>query len=123
MQSAPNPMDMLGKEYWSLANAITAFAVAQSLAFAYALAGQAGDNIRSKRELVAFGIGVAAFVFSAAVWFCNHAQIALLDDGARAKAGCLLTITMIGRIAAILGYNTFAMALLYCTGRKPAPGS
>jgi hypothetical protein len=36
----------LGKEYWSLANGITAFAAVQSLAFTYAVA-QHGDKIRS----------------------------------------------------------------------------
>jgi hypothetical protein len=114
-------MEDLGKEFWSLANAITAFAVAQSLVLAYALGGEAGDKIRSAKKIVTPAIVIAALVYSVAVWFCNHAQVALLTP-ANQGAEYLLTITMIGRIVAIFGYNAFGMWLLTHTGIKPMPG-
>lgn len=106
-------MTELGSEYWTLANAITAFAVAQSLVFAYAVA-QHGERIRSIRGTVTLGIlfGVVAFCF--AVWFCNHAQTELLG-GAPPKRVCLLWWTMVGRTLAIIGYAGFGLSILWAS--------
>jgi hypothetical protein len=114
-------MEDLGKEYWSLANAITAFAVAQSLVLAYALGGPAGDRIRSAKSFVTVAMGVAALVYSVAVWFCNHAQVVLLKPDHPPVAECLLAITMAGRIVAIIGYNAFGAWLLHNTGIRSTP--
>jgi hypothetical protein len=116
-----------------LANAITAFAVAQSLALAYALAGNSGNSIRSKKDGVTVAIAGAALVFCVAVWFCNHAQTALLTvpastDASPMPAGpslatikCFLAATMVGRMLAIGGYAVFGIWLLRSTGQKSLP--
>jgi hypothetical protein len=106
-----------GKEFWSLANAITAFAIAQSLAFAYALAGEDGEKIQKMRNFVSPAIVAAGIAFCVAVWFCHYAHTKLLrsakDQGSSGSPNaCLLTITMIGRVAAIAGYAAFAVKLL-----------
>src|SRR5262245_41992145 len=105
-------MEELAKDYWSLANGITAFAVAQSLAFAYALTKDGSARIHAKEEAVTWAIVLAAGAFCVAVWFCNHAHIALLTEAAAAPDGkplsggirCTLTGTMLGRMGAIIVY-------------------
>jgi hypothetical protein len=79
-------MDELAKNYWSLANGITAFAVVQSLAFAYAMTKDGAERIRSRRDAVTWGIALAALAFSAAVWFCNEGHIEFLVAAATAAA-------------------------------------
>lgn len=102
-----------GSEFWSLANAITAFAVAQSLVFAYAVA-EHGDRIRSIRYSVTCGIGIGIVAFCFAVWFCNHAQTELLGNAEPVRA-CLLWWTMIGRMLAIAGYAAFGLTVLWAS--------
>jgi hypothetical protein len=119
-------MDELAKNYWSLANGITAFAVVQSLAFAYAMTKDGAERIRSQREAVTWGIALAAFAFSAAVWFCNEGHIEFLVAAATQPGSiteglkCTLTLTMLGRVGAILGYAGFALYILRTSGSKVA---
>lgn len=109
----------IGKQYWSLANAITAFAVLQSLAFVYALAEDSA-KIRSVEPIVTWAIAGSIVVYVLAVALCHRAQTSTLPQDSRLdSARSWLFWTMVGRAFAIVLFGAFGLAILYGTPSAP----
>jgi hypothetical protein len=110
----------LAKLLWDLANAITAFAVVQSLVFAYACAKKdIGDVLNRKALKLAIAVMVALIGIGQclAVWWCGTELCTLDADH------CNLHFeATIGRVCCIGGLLIFSIIILFARqllARKP----
>jgi hypothetical protein len=96
---------------WNLANIITGFAIAQSLAFLYALAKsefvKAVDNPMTY-WIICIAIIVASILYCVAVYFVGNKGASLTDIH---NVDIWKSITL-GRVAAILVFNAFAIVVI-----------
>ena len=74
---AQEPDREYGKDFWSVSNALTAFAVAQSIVFLVAVGPHQSDlyvAVRDNQPLVVAAIPVATAIYIGIIVFCHHAQ-------------------------------------------------
>jgi hypothetical protein len=104
-------MSDMEKELWSLANIITGFAVAQSLAFLYALGqkefANAVDNPAASWIILLATLG-ASLIYCGSVYFIGGKGASLTDPQNR---GVWTWVTW-GRILAISVFNGFVVLMV-----------
>jgi len=92
------------KEFWSVANAITAFAILQMIAYLLS-AGASDSKIRSGviaiRSGILIGIVIATVFYSVVVWLLGNWQIKLLEGKGLTSLSDLLGWIRLARVVAI----------------------
>jgi len=92
------------KEFWTLANIITAFAVFQMIAYLFS-AGANDSKIRSGiiqiRRAILVGIVVATLLYSIGVWLLGNWQIELLERNGLQSLSYSLRWVQSGRVVVI----------------------
>lgn len=103
------------QNYFNLANAITGFAIVQSISFIIAF-GTSTDFAGNVEKIdgwlaVLLGTSLAAVLYITAVYCCGCAELRLMPSE-ECKVRRLTKVTIAGRLGAIVAFSLFTLVML-----------
>ena len=109
------------KEFWALGNAITAFALAQSLAFVLALRSGQGHlekRVGEQCRFVLLAVTIATIVYVCLTVGCQMASRSLFGSGLSSALSCYFWIWTGASLALIIVANAGCLYLVNMIGKQ-----
>ena len=112
-----------GREFWSTANAVTGFALAQNLIFYVAVGPHCGalfNAVAGQSPLVEWAIVFATAVYVGVIAFCHVARRRLSGPRTSDRLKSLLAWWLACQLALVVLLNAFAFAIVWTLPANPA---
>lgn len=100
------------KEFWSAANAVTAFAIVQMIAYLFSVGGSDSkirDDVARGRAIVVIAILVATGFYGGTVWLLGVWQINLLPQSGIEPLICDLAVINWARLGVVILTGAFGL--------------